>query len=663
MGRAPGAKSSAPRPRRSSRETPLPETLEVEIVGIDSDGDARARPVRWEGRPPLILMTPEPNGRPGLAVGERVLAQLKPLGYGRYQGRTLKRLSETPGRVVGIFRAGATGGRIMPCDRHSKAEWRVRKGETNGAETDEIVVAVPLPGSGAMQRSARIIERLGRLDDARSVSLICLHIHDIPQIFPPEVLAEAALGGPVALGTREDLRAVELVTIDGEDARDFDDAVFAEPTSSGFRLIVAIADVAHYVAAGSALDREAQRRGNSVYFPDRVVPMLPETLSNGWCSLQPGEDRGCLFVDMQIGPDGRKHSHRFGRGVMRSVARLTYEQIQLQFDSGDAGDFGRERIAALYGAFHALLTARRARGTLDLDLPDRRVLLDEQGKVTQIVPRTRLDSHRLIEEFMVAANVAAAEELERLRQTCVWRVHAPPSEEKLDRLRTFLHGFDITLPPAARVHTRDLDHVLALVEGTAHAAMVNDVMLRSQSQAEYRTDNIGHFGLALPQYAHFTSPIRRYADLMVHRALLAGLNTQADGLPPAVVAQWSDIAAHVTATERRAARAERDAIDRYLSAYLQERIGQSFDARISGVARFGVFVTEPLSGATGIIPVVSIGGDYWIHDEATQTLSGRQSGRIFRLAQDVRVRLIEANPITGGLVFHLVDGMKRRNST
>jgi ribonuclease R len=591
-----------------------------------------------------------------------VVARLKLLSDGRYQGRTAKRLADSPVQILGVFRADAGGGRIIPTDRNSKAEWRVPHGEHNGAETGEIVVAIALPANGSTRTAARVIERLGRLGDARSVSLICIHMHDIPQAFPPEVLTEVGGGAPVASGAREDLRAVELVTIDGEDARDFDDAVFAECTSSGFRLIVAIADVAHYVVQGSAVDREAQLRGNSVYFPDRVVPMLPESLSNGWCSLQPGEDRGCLFVDMQISADGRKQTHRFGRGVMRSAAKLTYEQVQRQFDSGGSGAISGQRLSALYGAFHALLTARRARGTLDLDLPERRVLLDEQGRITQIVPRLRLDSHRLIEEFMVLANIAAAEELERLRQPCIYRVHAPPSEEKLDRLRTFLRGFDISLPPTDRVHARDLDHVLQLVNGTADAAMVHEVTLRSQSQAEYRTENRGHFGLGLPRYAHFTSPIRRYADLLVHRALLAGLFPDAERLPAETTAQWPDIAAHVTATERRATRAERDAVDRYLSAYLRERIGDTFDARVTGVARFGLFVTDQVSGATGIVPVASLGRDFWEFDHANQTLSGRQCGKTIGLAQDLRVRLVEANPITGGLVFEVVAGLKTPNS-
>ena len=385
--------------------------------------------------------------------------------------------------------------------------------------------------------------------------------------------------------------------------------MFAEPDNSGspggFRLVVAIADVAHYVRPGSPLDHAARTRGNSVYFPDRVVPMLPEALSNGWCSLRPDEDRGCLFVELDIDANGRKTAHRFGRGLMRSAARLTYEGLQQAHDSGDA------RHAHLYAAFRALLAARTARGTLDLDLPERRVVLDDKGVVRSVAPRPRLDSHRLIEEFMVLANVAAAEELERLHQPVMYRVHAPPSEEKLASLRDFLHGFGISLPPGDQVHPRDLDRVLRRVAGTPEAPLVNEVMLRSQSQAEYSPDNIGHFGLALPRYAHFTSPIRRYADLLVHRALIRGLQLGDGALASDEAARFPDTATHITATERRAQLAERDAIDRYLAAYMADKVGANFAARISGVTPFGLFVTVAESGASGLVPVRSLPDDFW----------------------------------------------------
>ncbi len=653
----------------------LPETATIVVTGTDPDGDPIARPATWDtaadGPAPIIFMTAEPSGRPALAPGERVLARLKPAGPGRYEGRTIRRLTETPGRVLGIYRpappnphsrtdeAGRApgGGRIIPTDRRAKAEWVVPPGEDGGAEANEIVLAEPLPHHKLGLKPARIIERLGTMGDARSVSLIAIHTHDIPQEFPADALAEADHARPTPLGSRTDLRDIPLITIDGEDARDFDDAVYAErdpDNDRGFRLLVAIADVAHYVHPESALDHAARTRGNSVYFPDRVVPMLPEALSNGWCSLRPDEDRGCLFVELRIDAGGRKTSHRFGRGLMRSVARLTYEQVQRAHDADDA------QHAHLYAAFRALLAARIARGTLDLDLPERKVVLDDKGRVTAVTPRPRLDSHRLIEEFMVLANVAAAEELERLHQPAMYRNHAPPSDDKLASLRDFLHGLGISLPAGDQVHPRDLDRVLRRVAGTPGALLVNEVMLRSQSQAEYSPDNIGHFGLALPRYAHFTSPIRRYADLLVHRALIRGLKLGDGALADDEAKHFPDTALHITATERRAQLAERDAIDRYLAAYMADKVGANFAARISGVTRFGLFVTVPESGASGIVPVRSLPDDFWQHDERQQTLTGRRSRLAFRLAQEVEVRLAEASPVTGGLVFNILQAAPDR---
>jgi ribonuclease R len=656
-------KEGAVQPAGARRVRPagrLPEAMVVQITGTDPDGDALARPVTWEGegRPPMILMAPEPRGRPALAPGERVVARLKLMSDGkggpRYEGRTVKRLTEAPGRVIGVFRADPRGGgRVVPTDRRAKGERSVPPGEMNEAVDGEIVLAAPLPSTGYGLKPARVVERLGAMGDARSVSLIVIHTHDIPTEFPPEAVAEADRARGVAVRGRTDLRDLPLVTIDGEDARDFDDAVFAEPDGDGFRLVVAIADVAHYVRPGSALDRSAWTRGNSCYFPDRVVPMLPEPLSNGWCSLRPNEDRGCLFVDMKVDAGGRKLSHRFGRGLMRSAARLTYTQVQDAHESGIAQALP---IAPLYAAFRALLGARIARGTLDLDLPERKVLLDDQGRVAAVTPRPRLDSHRLIEEFTVLANVCAAEELERLHQPCVYRVHAPPSDEKLEALREFLIQFGISLPTGRDIHPRDLDHVLRKVAGTEHAPLVNEVMLRSQSQAAYSVDNIGHFGLGLARYAHFTSPIRRYADLVVHRALVAGLKLGPGGLGDEEPARLADTSEHITATERRAALAERDAIDRYLAAFMVDKVGAVFDARISGVTRFGLFVTVTGSGASGLVPVSSLPDDFWMHDETMQTLSGRRTRLVFRLAQEVEVRLSEASPITGGLVFHILQG-------
>ncbi|MEO3470903.1 ribonuclease R [Roseomonas sp. CAU 1739] len=639
----------------------LPEIAPVEITGTDPDGDPIARPVGWrgEGRPPVIYMHPEPAGKPALTAGEKVLARLKPIGPGKYEGRTFKRIGGAPpARILGVFEEG----RIIPTDRRQKGVWEVPRGEESGAQPGEIVLAEPLPSTRHFgPKPARIVERLGVMGEPRSVSLVCIHAHGIPDVFPAEAVQQAERARGVAAHGRTDLREIPLVTIDGEDARDFDDAVFAEPEGGGWKVLVAIADVAHYVTTGSALDREAWARGNSVYFPDRVVPMLPEALSNGWCSLRPAEDRGCLFVEMRFDSEGRKHAHAFGRGIMRSAARLTYEEVQAAADAGtDPAALPEGHVGRLYGAFRALLGAREKRGTLDLDVPERKVVLDKQGRVASVEPRARLDAHRLIEEFMVAANVCAAEELERLVQPCMYRVHDRPSDQKLEGLRQFLATFDITLPQGDRLHPRDFARVLEKVRGLPEERLVNEAVLRGQSQAAYSPDNLGHFGLALPRYAHFTSPIRRYADLLVHRALIRGLKLGKDGLIEDEAARFPDTAEHITSTERRAAAAERDAVDRYLAAHMAQRVGESFAARISGVTRFGLFVTLEENGASGIVPLGSLPDDRWDLDEATQSLAGRRTRMIFRLGDAVEARLAEATPRTGGMVFHLMQGMPSR---
>ncbi|WP_370643351.1 ribonuclease R [Roseomonas cutis] len=640
--------AAAPSGRRSLRHAAsLPDTAIVEVFGTDPDGDPLARPVSWEGEGrPLVYMHPEPRGQPALAPGDRVLAKLRPMGRDRYEGRTLRRLAETgASRILGMFERGL----IRPVDRRARADWAVPAGESGEARDGDLVLAEPLPsfgrGHGLGPRPARVVEVLGRMDAPRAVSLICIHAHGIPDAFDAEALAQAERARGVSPEGREDLRGLPLVTIDGEDARDFDDAVHAEAEGEGWAVTVAIADVAHYVRPGSALDRAAWTRGNSVYFPDRVVPMLPEALSNGWCSLRPDEDRGCLFVRMVFDAEGRKLSHRFGRGIMRSSARLTYQAVQESADS----------FPGLYGAFRALLGARERRGTLELDLPERKVTLDADGKVLSVAPRERLDSHRLIEEFMVAANVCAAEELERHHTPLLYRIHDRPSDAKLEALRQFLGTFDLSLPPGNLLRPRDFAALLEAVRDRPEERLVHETVLRSQSQAEYAPDNIGHFGLALPRYAHFTSPIRRYADLVVHRALIAALRLGQDGLTAEEAARLPETGEHITRTERRAAMAERDAVDRYLAAYMADHVGTHFPARISGVTRFGLFVTLEQNGASGIVPLASLPDDRWVHEDGTQRLVGRHTGLAFSLGQEVEVRLAEAAPLTGSLTFHILQ--------
>jgi ribonuclease R len=450
------------------------------------------------------------------------------------------------------------------------------------------------------------------------------------------------------------------VTIDGADARDFDDAVWAEPETApggGWHLVVAIADVAHYVRPGRPLDRAAFQRGNSCYFPDRVVPMLPEALSNGLCSLRPGEDRACIAVHLHVGPDGELRDHRFVRGLMRSAARLTYEQVQAARDGRTdetTGPLLEPVIRPLYGAWEALARARGRRGTLDLDLPERQVILDAGGRVEAIRPRVRLDSHRLIEEFMICANVAAAQALEACGAPCLYRVHDQPSADRLEALRAVLDGLGYGVPRGV-LHAEDFARILRRTAGRPEADLIAEMILRSQAQAAYSPDNIGHFGLSLRRYAHFTSPIRRYADLIVHRSLIRALGLGEDGLDEDAAGQLEAIGEHVSLTERRAAAAERDAVDRYTASFLAERVGGEFAARVTGVTRFGLFVTLEGSGAGGFVPAGTLPDDSYEHDRDGHALVGRRWGRVFRLGAAVRVRLIEADPVAGSTVFTLLE--------
>lgn len=653
--------------KRLAPPASLPEVAVLVVAEIDADGEVLARPVHWPhpDTPPRIYLAPERRGHPALGLGERVLARLTRKSDRLYEARTLRKLEAgATARVVGIYELGRDGGRLRPVDRRAKADFIILPANAEGAEPGELVVAEVLPATRQGLRQARVVERLGGLEDPRSVSLIAIAQNDIPTVFPPAALAEAAAAPEPTLAGRTDLRDFPLVTIDGEDARDFDDAVYAEADSDpanpgGWHLLVAIADVSFYVRPGGALDLAAFNRGNSVYFPDRVVPMLPEALSNELCSLKPRVDRACLAVHMWIDADGTLRRHRFVRGLMRSAARLTYAQVQQARDGAPddtTGPLMDGVITPLYAAYAALNKARTRRGTLDLDLPERLVKLDATGCIQTIGVRERHDSHRLIEEFMIAANVAAAEALEARHAPCVYRVHAEPARDKLESLRQFLDSLGYSLAKGQVLKPILFTRILAKAADTPEAHLVNTVVLRSQSQAQYQPDNIGHFGLALPRYAHFTSPIRRYADLMVHRALVRAYGLGDGGLGEEEATRLADISEHISTTERRAATAERDALDRYVAAYLADRVGARFSGRIGGVTRFGLFITLDETGADGLVPISTLPDDFYDHDEATHSLVGRRWGRVYRLGTPVKVTLTEADALSGSMVFALVEG-------
>ena len=645
----------------------LPPVSVLQVTRPTPDGDLLARPLEWQGEgvEPVVLLIPRASD-PALGEGDRILARLQEVKgeTHHYEGRLIRRIGTNPLKVLGIFRKGAEGGRILPIDKGDGTEWQVPADATAGAKEGELVEAEQ---SGPANRlglpRARVIARLGDPSAPRAVSLIAIHQHGIPDDFPDEVVAEADRMKPAGLKGRTDLRDLPLITIDPWDARDHDDACWAhaddDPRNEGGHVIwVAIADVAHYVTPGSELDAEARKRGNSSYFPDRVVPMLPDRLSGDLCSLHEGVPRACIAVRMQIDAYGVKIGHRFVRGLMRSVASLNYQEVQQAQDGAPnekCAPLMTEVIAPLYAAYEALVTARKHRQPLDLELPERKVVLSEEGQVLSVNFAERLDAHRLIEEFMVLANVAAAEELTARQSPLLFRVHEEPTPEKLDTLRDVAEAAGLTLAKGQVLRTSHLNALLHAARGTDHSEVINMSTLRAMTQAYYAPANFGHFGLALRAYAHFTSPIRRYADLIVHRALISAHGWGEDGLSREDVERLNSTGEHISETERRSMMAERDTNDRYLAAFLSERVGEEFTGRISGVAKFGVFVKLDETGADGLVPVRSLGAEYFHFDRDAGTLMGSETGRVIGLGQRVTVRLAEAAPVTGGLELELVS--------
>ena len=644
----------------------LPPVAVLEITGADADGDLFARPLEWQGKgaEPRILMMLR-SSDPAIGSGDRILGRLTvdQTEDHSHTARMIRRIGTNPQRILGVFRAESEGGRVLPIDKGADKQWTVASGATGGAKDGELVEAEQAGPKGRMGLpKARIVARLGDPTEPRAVSLIAIHQHGIPDHFPDEVVAEADAAKPAGLKGRKDLRDLPLVTIDPWDARDHDDACFVEAdtdpkNAGGFIIWVAIADVAHYVTPNSALDHEARKRGNSTYFPDRVVPMLPDRLSGDLCSLHEGVERACLAVAMRIDAAGNKIDQVFHRGLMKSVASLNYEEVQEAVDGAPndkTAPLMDEVITPLYAAFAALMKARAQRQPLELDLPERQIVLDDAGKVTSVRYKERLDAHRLIEEFMVLANVAAAETLIAKKSPLLFRVHEEPSPEKLDALREVATASGLVLAKGQVLKTAHLNKLLTGAAGTENHELINMATLRSMTQAYYFPENFGHFGLALRAYAHFTSPIRRYADLIVHRALVASHGWGSDGLSPWDIEHLTDTAKQISDTERRSMTAERDTTDRYLAAFLSDRIGAELTGRISGIAKFGVFVKLDETGADGMIPIRTLGREYFHYDADSQTLMGSDTGLVISLGQRVTVKLAEAAPVTGGLIVELL---------
>tara|TARA_R110002096_G_scaffold168697_5_gene339784 strand:- start:1839 stop:4130 length:2292 start_codon:yes stop_codon:yes gene_type:complete len=665
------------RRKKLSRPGEVPAVTVLQIFGRDADGELLAKPTSWDevedGPAPLVLLVRSSRDRgPAPGVGDRVLTKLTAETDAQpdepsHTGKVIRVLEKERGPTLGILGTDSDGNfRLIPIDKKQKEMLIHADDAAKAKKGDLISVRIDRPGRHGPP-VARILDVIGDMTNEKAVSAIALHAHNIPHIFPQRVLDEAEAAKAAPLKGREDWRNVPLVTIDPADAKDHDDAVFAEadPDSAnpdGCIVTVAIADVSWYVRPDTALDSEALLRGNSVYFPDRVVPMLPERISNDLCSLREGVDRPALAVKMVFDAAGHKKTHSFHRIMMRSAARLSYQQAQSAIDGQTdekTAPILETILQPLWQAYSIALKGRDARGPLDLNLPERKILLKPDGTVDRVEVPERLDAHKLIEEFMIQANVAAAETLEAKKSALVYRVHESPSLEKLESLREFLRSLEITLSRSGNLRPHHFNDILARVAETEHEIVVNQVVLRSQSQAAYSPANLGHFGLNLRRYAHFTSPIRRYADLIVHRALVSALGLGEGGMPAGFESRLEEIAAEISAAERRAMLAERDTTDRLIAAHLADQIGARFQGQISGVTKVGLFVKLNETGADGFIPISKLGKDYFFYDEARHALIGEKSRERYRIGDQVEVKLVEAAPIAGALRFEmLTEGTK-----
>jgi len=639
--------------------------LVVKITGVDEDGYLLGTPEIWpeHEEKPLIRVFSKTHKMNHLNPEDLALVRLK--GPKSLEAEFIRKMDQKSHRVMGIFEANEEGGRLILPEKRRKVEYVIPAGQTLNAQQNDLVEAEWIQGRKG--ESLKVTKILGSLNTPKSISLIAIHSYELPHEFSPQSIELAEKAKVPPLGAREDLRDIPLVTIDDEDARDFDDAIWATPDTDpknpkGWHLIVAIADVSAYVTPKDALDQEAYRRGNSVYFPDRVVPMLPEALSNDICSLKPQEDRACLAVHLWINQHGRLLRHKFSRALMRSAARLTYTKTQAAFEGQKtdlAHDFIKAVILPLYGAYKSLCIERDKRAPLDLDMPEERIYLDEKRQVSKIAPRPRFTSHRLIEEFMILANVAAAIELETRQHLCMYRVHDEPSLEKVDALREFLKGFDLSLPKGQAIRPKVFNYILEKAKESPAQGAINQLVLRAQAQAVYSPENLGHFGLNLPRYCHFTSPIRRYADLVVHRALVDVVTKNEDVPFLYTLPQLKAVAEHISLTERVAATAERETTERYVAAYLKDKIGENFMARINGVTEFAMFVTIEENGADGIIPLRLLADDYYAYDQKKQRVVGRRKKRVYTLGDRLKVTLQHAEPLLGGLTFVPAETQKK----
>ena len=660
----------AKRNKRLRDADSLPSVGVLAVVDRTADGDLVAAPADWDetaGEPPRIVVLSGSGKTPAPGVGDRVLARITAEGAG-YTAKIIRLLERRPKTVLGVIKKIGREIRLEPIDRKQREAVIAPGALGDAVEGDLVSVKIGRARRGQMPE-ARVIETVGSMKVEKAVSMIALLAHGIPHKFPDDVLEEAKAAKPVGPSKdREDWRDLPLITIDPADAKDHDDAVHARPDDDtanpgGFVVTVAIADVAWFVRPGTALDKEARHRGNSAYFPDRVVPMLPERLSGDLCSLRVGKNRPTIAARLVFGADGRKRLHSFHRVLIRSVANLTYTDAQTAFDRNSdppGEEIGEPILKPLWQAYQTVAKARAQREPLGLEIPERKVVVGKDGKIERIIQQKTLEAHRLIEEFMIQANVAAAETLEQAKSPLVYRIHDTPSLAKLEALRDFLASIEVSFPRSGNLHPSHFNSILSRLKATEHSQLIHEVVLRTQSQAEYSAANIGHFGLNLMCYAHFTSPIRRYADLIVHRGLIRSLGLGKGGLPDDIESELSEIAAEISAAERRAMAAERDTIDRLVAHWLADRVGATFSGWIAGVTRAGLFVKLHETGADGFVPISMIGDEYFVFNEAQHAITGRDSGLTHRLGDAVDVRLVEVAQLAGALRFELLSAGRKR---
>ncbi|MBI36203.1 MAG: ribonuclease R [Alphaproteobacteria bacterium] len=644
---------------------------ELEVYDLDSDGEPLIRPVGWEHKLqlPEIFLKIQNDNLPAPGIGDILLCRLEKNEQGHHSAKLIRQIDKTPEKIVGVYQKTLDGGIVIPADRHTSKEYRVNESSTNDKFDGELVVASFLHTKNKI-REIKIIERIGNASDPRAISLIAIHRANIRNEFSKNILEDAKKLSSPTIQNRTDLRNVPLITIDGEDARDFDDAVFAEPDTDkknpgGWHLIVAVADVAWFVRSGTPIDLEAYKRSNSVYFPDRVVPMLPEIISNNFCSLLPYEDRPCIAVDLWIDNDGNLKQHLFRRVLIKSHGRFTYEQVEKACDSNTPLNL-KDTIKNLFAAYKTLEKARIKRKALELNLPESKVVFNSNGRVKSFETIKRLESHKMIEEFMITANVAAGLELTDLKQPTMYRIHDEPDIEKTRELLSTLKEFGYKLPNSKLLGTADFNSIISKLSDKKHKNLIQELILRCQSRAEYSPENIGHFGLNLPTYAHFTSPIRRYADLLVHRALITGLNFSKtkksnENLSEEFAQTFVEVGKKISANERQAISAERDANDRYSASYLEDHIGETYKGSIRGVSRSGLFITIDKSKADGFAPITKLPGRGYKFDSIKKCLVNRQKGSSYNLGDSVLLRVIEASAFKSTVIFEVLNNKSMKS--